>query len=147
MVLKIRIEEKITLSKVSMSNKADTTLAYHQLFIAEYFNQVECYKGDAIYYRTIQLIDSQGCICFQKTFHLIIVIKMQSQWLNAHHDDNFGTSPDLAMGGNCTLKNTMKSKKAVVIVAKDAAIFSNNQMRQVTTMARFPCQQRRRVLL
>jgi hypothetical protein len=123
LVLKIRIEEKITLSKVSMRSKADTTLSCHQLFIAEYFNQVECYKGDAIYYRTIQLIDSQGCICFQKTFHLIIVIKMQSQWLNAHHDDNFGTSPDLAMGGNCTLKKDNEEQESCCDCCKGCSNF------------------------
>jgi hypothetical protein len=38
-VLQMRLEESITFSMVMRSKAEDTTLAYHQFFIAEYFKQ------------------------------------------------------------------------------------------------------------
>jgi hypothetical protein len=99
--------------------KADT-LAYRRIFIAEYFKkEVNAPRWVHFTAEKSKLLESQGLVVKNTGFHYS---DHEGISMVEYHAENFDTSPDLPMGGNCSVRKK-NDEQTVMIVGQDEAIF------------------------
>ena len=99
--------------------KADT-LAYRRIFIAEYFKkEVNAPRWVHFTAEKSKLLESQGLVVKNTGFHYS---DHDGTSMVEYHADNFDTSPDLPMGGNCSVRKK-NDEQTVMIFGQEEAIF------------------------